>query len=279
MKLIVGPPVGRADLIPAAREAWSRFEDELSGPVFPYSGLELRPLEGSVGNVIACAYQRIGPRYQRNEHVQIILSEQFFEAPAARRTLTLLHENIHLLLICDGLRERAIRARELEITHKASSFDVGLFEFELARHTVAMTLFHFVDEILAEHYLQMHYPRPSAPRLKYYLDLRRANFSGRTHTQVRRELLPYAHLYEQLRNGLGVQLVADQAEADEFETMIAGIELSWAASCYGEDQRGRLLELRPRLLSWGLDPIAFDADAYDALFEEVVGLAPDSPEP
>ena len=95
------------------------------------------------------------PAVPTDEHVQIVLGEQFFEQPADRRTLTLLHESIHLLLICDGLRDRAIQARELEIAHKASSFNVGLlFKFETDRYTVAMTLYHFVAEVLAEHFLR-----------------------------------------------------------------------------------------------------------------------------
>ena len=272
MKLIVGPGQSRGDLVGNAQRAWEAFEKEFGGPVFPYSSLHFEAVETSPD--IACADPRIGWRYQGNKHVRVVLSERFFRQPPQRQTLTLLHESIHLVLICNGLRERTIEARERDIRHGPSALEHDVFEFESDRRHQSMVFYHFVDEILAEHYLQRYYPRFTERRLACCLEARRDHFSRRTHTKVRPELLPYAHLYERLRNELGVQLAADQPQADEFNAMIDSIDLSWREMCSDDDQRQRLCGLRPRLLRWGLEPMDFDPDVYESLFDEMVALPP-----
>ena len=91
MKLIVGPGDSRQERVDDARAAWDAFESELGTPVFPYSSLELRALYRSVGNAVACAYPKIGPRYGTTEHVQMILGEKFSQETAERQTLTLVN--------------------------------------------------------------------------------------------------------------------------------------------------------------------------------------------
>ena len=277
MKLIVGPGRSRGDLVDATRSVWRDFEREFGGPVFPYSSLHFEAVEISP-NATACADPRMGWRYQIDEHVRVVLSQKFFQEPPQRQMLTLLHESIHLVLICDGLRARTIEAREKDIRHRPSALDHDVFKFETDRHSLAMPFYHFVDEILAEHYLQRYYPRFIEKRLAYYLDARRENFSRRIHTQVRPELLPYAHLYEQLRNELGVQLANGRPEANEFNAMIDAIDISWLELCPDEGERTRLTELRPRLIQWGLEPAEFDANAYEAVFDEMIALSPNTEE-
>ena len=86
--------------------------------------------------------------------------------------LTLLHETIHLRLMCGALRERTIQTLQLErqcFLPSSNGGDEGWF----CRQQLALAFFlwNFVDEILAEKYLSEHYPSLREPRLEHLLTL------------------------------------------------------------------------------------------------------------
>jgi hypothetical protein len=79
---------------------------------------------GRHASAVACAFLFAGPRY-RNELALIVLSTGFFDKQPHERTLRLLHECIHLRLMMDPLRDRAIENIELDRTHRTQPSVAG----------------------------------------------------------------------------------------------------------------------------------------------------------
>lgn len=275
MDLIVGPADYRDDLTAEARTAWNAFVDEIGTLPFAYDHIRFDSNARSVSG-IAGAFFYTGPRHPR-EFALILFSPSFFEKEPHERTLTLLHESIHLRFMLGPMRNRVIGSLELDQIYQVPDVtDPDDQQFLRQRRQLSFDFRSFIDEILAELYLKVAYPDYFRDRLAYYLAMRR-----RSLTLWQRgwpSLRPSALLYEIVRNELGVQLAQNEPEATEFGEMSAGLQQELERLCSpAEYARHRAMNER---LTWAtLEPIAYDDAAFCEAFMTTIAIPRNPPEP
>src|SRR2546422_3001516 len=195
MRLTIGPGNRRNDLVKPAKAAWETFVAEIGSLPMTCEPITFEAV-GRSSSGTASAFVFIGPRYSAaSELAMIVLAANFFEKTLNERTLTLLHECIHLRFMIGALRHRVVGSIVLNSAHRPPALldqDVELFLDQ--RVGLAFGLRNFIDEIIAELYLKSEYPAFLPARITYYLEMRRGSLT--LWQQAAPTLRPTALLHE-----------------------------------------------------------------------------------
>jgi hypothetical protein len=223
-----------------------------------------------MGTARAQTVPGIGPRYRTREHISVVLGPTFFQSLPDEQTLTLLHEFGHVYLDLNGLRGHTIETIDAWHIERDRRLRDDCDDFADAKHDLGFMFRSFVDEVLAEQYLQRRFSAFSGQRRVMYLAMReeiaRRGTLDRTHLPLR----CYSILYELLRNDLGVTISSGAPERSEFERLGNALQQRLHRECSGADA---LLLIRPNLLAVDFDSPPYDLRAFEDMWIRVMGSA------
>jgi hypothetical protein len=260
--VVVGPESDEA-LVADATAAWQRLAAAEPGLAAAFD-CAFRICDHRIGQTIAAA-GLVFDSQTRPAHGLLTLGARFFEAAEEDRLLTMMHEAIHLVLYWTILRDRAIESETLRLAESARQGPMPS-AFDVERLNGAKSFRLFVDEVLAEQYLQRRCPDHAAARVKRYLGLREDKRATAL-TDVRAELRCYGLLYEIACNDLGAQ-ISTHTEARQLFASFADADAAELAAGCGDPEA--LLAMRPRLLGVDLDRPPYDFTPYDEMWDRVI---------
>lgn len=274
MKLLVGFDGGRMERNTEAEDIWRRFVEVVPCP-FAYDTVVGRAYPLSIDAIAMSTFVDAGhPDFRGEAFARIIVGDLFSTLESERRTLTLLHECLHLVGFTQHLRDLdrdkwTVVARLQGTLHLRSAI------------TLADQLF----EADAERMLARDFADRAARRAVYYLDQQRERVAARGWVAQPVELQPLVLLGVRLRLELASTLVREPADVEAVGELLREVDTEQhrlTAGAHGhiephlEALHQLLTPLRPDIAdmgSWG--PEAYRGAVEAALALVGVRIAPD----
>jgi hypothetical protein len=207
----------------------------------------------------------IGPGFEDDERIWVVMGATFFGTPQAEQNLTLIHETCHARLCLGTLRERTIQSIALQRYEQARrNREVNLRAND--RYDTAFMFRTFNEEILAERMLRELHPGLARERVQMYRRMREQfDINGGADRMIP-ELRPFGLLYEIARNDLGEALSFDANDRNEFARMGRAREATLLADY---QNAADYLVHRQRLQNPDI-PVLPALSAFDELWNEVM---------
>jgi len=240
MELRIGFDGGRMDRNGEAEAIWSDFAARVEVP-FQYFRVRGYAYAAETNEI---AYSMIvlpgHPDYSGQEYGQIVLGLRFPDN-REERTLTLLHESVHLATFMGSLRP----------TYEAKAQLVEEYDVAIELVQVAFRLADQIFEAVAELFVREKYPAYAVARARYLANIQRQACADRLWERLSEDTRAYGILGYFLRVDLALRLLSDDdplmAELSECRSQLHDELRASCASPGVEDQLSSLEEtLSPR---------------------------------
>jgi hypothetical protein len=260
----------RVDLLERLKVVWGQFEQATKPPLrYRVTEIGRTPM---VSNGIACSRPWLIVPAELVSWAQIIVSTRLLDESESRRNLTFLHECIHLYFAFGPHRQRRIRIQATEDVERIKIdqvLDAQRHNFMADRLRNALTFTTYPEEIVAEQYLQEHYPGLFPERGDYLLSMRAAADMELCQTPMFRK---YWLFYELLRRRFCANLVAGPEVRQEFTKLAETAERMVRESCSAEEWK-YFAEMLPRLLDIRYDQPLEEAEAaYAEIYNRIMSM-------
>jgi len=220
VRLIIGSLNNPAALVDA-EAAWGRF---LAAVPDPLHGLpqtfENHPIDYGDDAGRAQTIAEIGPSFEPDERIWIVMGPGFFASTPAEQILTLLHESCHAQLVLGVTKDRAVVTQLLSRAEQQRR-ERDRDPFAISQYHLALMFRFFVEEVLAEKLLAEAYPAFAEQRVQMYRRMREG-FQGVG--DMAPEFRCIGLLYEIARNDLGASISTRPDDRAAFERMALDLE-------------------------------------------------------
>lgn len=264
-RLTISPEENRGSRLDEIERAWGSFTEAI--PNHPLVGVPTA-FEARYPDAIHSVARAVpDTTRQPIEQGMIVIGEKFLDAERSvdERHLTLLHESIHLKLMCGAFAARTLRVLEILKRQQQSIVlddNAGWMRFQLSAEYLK-----FPDEIWAELYLRNMHADWFDRRQAYYLAMREARDRTPLPT-LPAALIGYWQGYEWLTVHLGRRLDANQKHAARWADLLADWEAKMQQA-WGEEQASRQIKRLTDLVPPNFAEIKLAEGPFDQFYVEI----------